>query len=99
MEIPEKLMKFKLHIAFASAFSLISFSLVYLAPRFVDVLAYFWPLLVSTAMFLVAVVLFGRTSPPVSEDSGEKTGAVLLDFVAGQPEVVLESEGSYNSEE
>ncbi|KAL7218832.1 hypothetical protein ACSBR2_011995 [Camellia fascicularis] len=39
MEISEKLLKFKFHILFT-----IAFSLIYLAPRFLDVLAYFWPL-------------------------------------------------------
>ncbi|KAL0443285.1 UNVERIFIED_CONTAM: hypothetical protein Slati_2051200 [Sesamum latifolium] len=51
MEIPEKLLKFKFHILFGVALSLFIFFLCYLAPSFLDVLKYFWPLLLSTALF------------------------------------------------
>ncbi|XAR56783.1 hypothetical protein NMG60_11037376 [Bertholletia excelsa] len=96
MEIPAKLLRFKFHILFAAAFSLLLLSLLYIAPSFLDVLAYFWPLLVSTALFLVAVTVFGQTSPPAS---GEKAGEGLLDFVAGQPEhVEIADESSKTSE-
>ncbi|KAK3013171.1 hypothetical protein RJ639_007890 [Escallonia herrerae] len=88
MEVPEKLLKFKFHLFFALAFALFIFSLVCHAPRFVDVIAYFWPLLVSTALFLAAAVVFGRTSPPAAEVPGEKAAEGILDFVAGQPEPV-----------
>ncbi|KAI9187281.1 hypothetical protein LWI28_026332 [Acer negundo] len=46
--------------------------------------AYFWPLFLSTALFLVAVVFFGKTSPPAAA-AGDKAGEGLLDYVAGQP--------------
>lgn len=87
MEIQKLLLKFKFHILIASTFTIFIFSLIYLAPRFLDVVKYFWPLLLSTALFLVAVVLFGWISPPVSEVSGEKAGEGILEFVAGQPEL------------
>ncbi|KAL0320878.1 UNVERIFIED_CONTAM: hypothetical protein Sradi_5349300 [Sesamum radiatum] len=84
MEIREKLLKFKLHILSVLAFSFLIISICYLAPRFLDVLKYFWPLLVSTALFLVAVVVFDRISPPSVESPGEKAGEGLLEFVAGE---------------
>lgn len=86
MEIPEKLLKFKFPILVGSTFCIFISFLIYLAPSFLDILKYFWPLLVSTALFLVAVVVFGRISPPPPESSGEKTGEGILDYVAGQPE-------------
>ncbi|KAL3734610.1 hypothetical protein ACJRO7_023888 [Eucalyptus globulus] len=83
MEIPEKLLRYRFHLVAALLFAAVAAALVYAAPRFVTVLAYFWPLLLSTALFLVAVVVFGKTSPPAAaEASGEK----ILDYVAGQPE-------------
>lgn len=101
MEIQQKLLKFKFHILISLTFSLIILSLLYLAPRFLEILAYFWPLLLSTALFLTTVVVFGRTSPPAAEVSGEKAGEDILDFVAGQvqPEEVVQPEDSCKSEE
>ncbi|KAK4398617.1 UNVERIFIED_CONTAM: hypothetical protein Scaly_1247200 [Sesamum calycinum] len=99
MEIPEKLLKFKFHILFGVALSLLIFFLCYLAPSFLDVLKYFWPLLVSTALFLVTIVVFGRISPPVTEAPGEKAGEGLLDYVAGQPEQVQSLLGEIEVEE
>ncbi|KAH7859840.1 hypothetical protein Vadar_006096 [Vaccinium darrowii] len=89
MEISTSLVKFKFHILFAAAFSLLVFSLICVAPRFLDVLAYFWPLLVSTALFLLAVVLIARTSPPATEAPAEKTAEGILEFVAAQPDAVV----------
>ena len=98
MEISAKLLKFKFHILTAIAFSLMIFSLIYLAPRFLDVVAYFWPLLVSTVLFLVAVVLFDRSSPPAAKAPGEKAVESLLDFIAPLPEEVQFAEESSKSE-
>ncbi|KAK2967275.1 hypothetical protein RJ640_004841 [Escallonia rubra] len=104
MEVPEKLLKFKIHLFVALAFALFIFSLVCHAPRFVDVIAYFWPLLVSTALFLVAAVVFGRTSPPAAEVPAEKAAEGILEFVAGQlepveAEVDTKAEDSHESEQ
>ncbi|KAI3786655.1 hypothetical protein L1987_40510 [Smallanthus sonchifolius] len=102
MEIPELLLKFKLHILFAVSFSLIILSLLYMGRSFLNVLAYFWPLLLSTALFLLAVVVFGLTSPPSGQVSGEKAGEGILDYVAGPPEPVVQpefGEGSSKSEQ
>ncbi|KAF5948282.1 hypothetical protein HYC85_014239 [Camellia sinensis] len=64
------------------------FSLIYLAARLLDVLAYFWLPFLSTALFLVTVVLFAKSSPLSTEVPAEKTNERLLDFVAGQPKLV-----------
>ncbi|KAF8031708.1 hypothetical protein BT93_D0814 [Corymbia citriodora subsp. variegata] len=83
MEIPEKLLRYRFHLLASLLLALSASALVYAAPRFVTVLAYFWPLLLSTALFLVAVVVFAKTSPPASADA---SGEHILDYVAGQPE-------------
>ncbi|KAL8205799.1 hypothetical protein R6Q57_009351 [Mikania cordata] len=98
MKIPENLIKFRFHILFAATLSLITLSLLYVAPSFLNILAYFWPLLLSTALFLVTVVVFGLTSPPEAQASGEG----ILDYVAGQPEPAVQPEfeaGSSKSEQ
>ncbi|KAH6768116.1 hypothetical protein C2S51_013452 [Perilla frutescens var. frutescens] len=86
MEIQEKLLRFKFHILSAVGFGVAILFVCYVAPSFLNILKYFWPLLVSTALFLVAIVVFGRISPPVAEAPGEKVGEGLLDYVASQPE-------------
>ncbi|XP_010534805.1 PREDICTED: uncharacterized protein LOC104810291 [Tarenaya hassleriana] len=90
MEIREKLLKFRFHIVFAFVFSLLTFSLVTYSPGFLTVLSYFWPLLLSTALFLAAVLFFARTSgnfPATSSAAGEGSFAFkaaaegILDYV------------------
>ncbi|XP_043693688.1 uncharacterized protein LOC122644139 [Telopea speciosissima] len=90
MAIQEKLLKFKYHFIFGIIVSVVFLLLVLLAPRFVDVIVYFWPLLLSTAICLAAVVVFGLVSPIEPEASVEKAGEGLLDYVAGQPAQVEE---------
>ncbi|KAG8658372.1 hypothetical protein MANES_03G140433v8 [Manihot esculenta] len=93
MEIQEKIIHYKYHIIFTFIISLIFVAIIFLAPSFVTILAYFWPLFLSTALFLVAVVFFGKTSSPgtETESSGDKAVEGLLDYVAGQPEQVVEN--------
>ncbi|PWA61285.1 hypothetical protein CTI12_AA370600 [Artemisia annua] len=83
----EKLLKFKVHIAVLSLIIILSLSILYVVPSFFNVLAYFWPLFLSTALFLVAVVVFGVTSPPSANVAGEKAGEGILDYVAGTSEL------------
>ncbi|OWM83302.1 hypothetical protein CDL15_Pgr012783 [Punica granatum] len=60
---------------------------LYVAPSFVTILAYFWPLFASTAVFLVAVIAFGGISQLANDQShGEKAGSGILDYVAGHHE-------------
>lgn len=85
MDVSEKLQKYRYHITMAILVS-ISFSLLlYVAPRFLTILAYFWPLFASTTVFLVAIIAFGGVSKLSTEAHGEKAGEGLLDYVAGRP--------------
>ncbi|KAI3845805.1 hypothetical protein MKX03_020302 [Papaver bracteatum] len=100
MKIPEKLMKLKYYIIFSSLISLSFLSVVLLAPRFLTIVSYFWPLFVSTALFLFTVVFFAKVSPlstssEIDDDQSllscaEKAGEGLLDYVAA-PQVCLET--------
>ncbi|XVF33872.1 hypothetical protein REPUB_Repub18cG0009000 [Reevesia pubescens] len=96
MEISEKLLKFKYPIILALTLSLILSCIIFI-PSFLTILTYFWPLFLSTALFLVAVIFFGKTSahPGGSESPAVKAGEGLLDYVAGQPELTIDS---YKSE-
>ena len=59
-----------------------------LGPRLGAVLSFFWPLLVSTGFFLVAVAVLLRISPPPA--GADESGKELIDFVAGcRPEHVV----------
>ncbi|KAF3327483.1 hypothetical protein FCM35_KLT07601 [Carex littledalei] len=53
-------------------------------PTFSNVISYFWPLLLSTACFLVSVALVMWLSPlPTSSESA--TGEEILEFVTRRP--------------
>ncbi|KAJ7960924.1 putative Transmembrane protein [Quillaja saponaria] len=94
MEIPEKLLKFKYHFVVLVLFSVILVSVIHLSPRFLTILAYFWPLFLSTALFLAAVLVFGKTSSVQGTDASvDKVGEGLLDYVARLPEQPVESHG------
>ncbi|GMJ11560.1 PSI-INTERACTING ROOT-CELL ENRICHED 1 [Hibiscus trionum] len=97
MEIPQKLVKFKYPIILTLALSLTLSSLIIFAPSFLTILTYFWPLFLSTALFLVAVFFFAKTSPHSggSESPADKPGEGLLHYVAGHPELSVDS---YKSE-
>ncbi|XVF77090.1 hypothetical protein PTKIN_Ptkin14bG0012100 [Pterospermum kingtungense] len=98
MEIPEKLMKLKYPIIITLTLSLTLSSLIVFAPSLLTILTYFWPLFLSTALFLVAVVFFGKISAHHggSESPAAKAGEGLLNYVAaGQPELTVDS---YKSE-
>ncbi|KAM6552625.1 hypothetical protein CsatB_013387 [Cannabis sativa] len=85
MEIQQKLMRFKFHILITLILFTLITTLILIAPKFLTILAYFWPLLLSTALFLIAVLVFAKTSlPPATSD---KTGEGLLDYVAGESEL------------
>jgi hypothetical protein len=52
-----------------------------IGPRLGAVVSFFWPLLVSTAFFLVAMTVLLRISPPPA--GADDSGKDLVDFVAG----------------
>jgi hypothetical protein len=87
MDVPEKLMQYRYHFAIAVIVSVVLSLLLYGAPRFVTILAYFWPLFASTAVFLVVIVAFGGLSQLATDQAhGDKAGEGILDYVQGQPE-------------
>ncbi|KFK26546.1 hypothetical protein AALP_AA8G262700 [Arabis alpina] len=74
-----RVMEYKFHVMVAITVSVISASLVYAAPRILDILAYFWPLFASTAAFLAMAITFGG----FQQLSDEATADGLMDYVAG----------------
>lgn len=86
MEIPAKLLEHKYHIAVAFIASIILAFSFQVAPQFITILSYFWPLLLSTSLFLVAMIVLAHISPSVSDFYSENDGEGLLDYVAGRPE-------------
>ncbi|KAK7387165.1 hypothetical protein VNO78_27722 [Psophocarpus tetragonolobus] len=85
MEIQQQVLKFRYHIGVALLVLGAIFAALQLAPRFLNVLAYFWPLFLSTALFLALVLFFAKTQTfSHSDDSSlPKPAEELLDFVAG----------------
>ncbi|TKY47024.1 hypothetical protein E2542_SST29078 [Spatholobus suberectus] len=85
MEIQQQLFKFRYHILGALLLCLATFSLLHLAPSFLNILAYFWPLFLSTALFLALVLFFAKTQTSHHSDDASlpKPAEDLLDFVAG----------------
>ncbi|KAL9230008.1 hypothetical protein vseg_005410 [Gypsophila vaccaria] len=86
MEIKEKLMKYKVHAIVGVIIMVLTYGVVIISPKFVDLVGFFWPLLASTALFLGVVLVFSRVAPQATDGLGEKTGEGLLDYVAGPPE-------------
>lgn len=82
MEIQARLKEYKLHFMVAIIVSLLVSSLVYLAPRILDILAYFWPLFASTAAFLAVAITCGG----FQQLSEEATGEGIMEYVAGRPD-------------
>lgn len=56
-------------------------SISVVGPRLSALVSFFWPLLLSTGFFLVAVAVLLRISPPPAGDDDE-SGKELVDFVA-----------------
>ncbi|ERN17748.1 hypothetical protein AMTRI_Chr10g2710 [Amborella trichopoda] len=97
MEISEMLLKYKYHAIYASLVFLSLLSLVLVAPKFLTILKFFWPLLVSTGLFLVAIIFFGKTASwemGSSERGGEFSDGLESESREG---FVGTSEGSVNS--
>lgn len=84
MDISEKLLKYKYHLTIAILISLLFSLLIYAAPHFLTILAYFWPLFASTTVFLIAIIAFGGVSKFSSEVHDEKVGEGIFDYVAGR---------------
>ena len=87
MEIPAKLLEHKYHITVTFIASIILAFSFQAAPQFITILSYFCPLL-STSLFLVAMIVLGHISPSISDFYSENDGEGLLDYVAGRPELL-----------
>lgn len=92
MDISEKILKYRYQISIATIVSLLISLLLYAAPRFLNILAYFWPLFASTTVFLISIIAFGGVSKFSTEIHGEKAGEGLLNYVAGKPEHIQEDQ-------
>ncbi|KAG2239088.1 hypothetical protein Bca52824_089948 [Brassica carinata] len=82
MDIQARLMEYKFHFMVAIIVSVVLSSLLYAAPRILDILAYFWPLFASTAAFLAIAITFGG----FQQLSDEATGEGIMEYVAGRPD-------------
>lgn len=86
MDIQDQVVRFRYYIL-ASLLSLIAiFTLLHLAPSFVTLIVFFFPLLISTTIFLTIIILFGNTTQSHPNDavpSFPKPAEELLDYVAG----------------
>lgn len=76
-------MQYRYHFTISVIVSVVLSLLLYGAPRLVTILAYFWPLFASTALFLVTILAFGGLSQLATEAHGEKAGEGILDYVQG----------------
>ncbi|EEF39492.1 conserved hypothetical protein [Ricinus communis] len=83
MDIPEKILQYRYHFGIAIIASLVLSILLYAAPRFLTILAYFWPLFASTTVFLVLIIAFGGVSQFPSNVHGDQAGEGLLGYVEG----------------
>ncbi|XP_031492663.1 uncharacterized protein LOC116259148 [Nymphaea colorata] len=73
--LKENLTRFRYHALFVVFLIVSVVGLVRVAPSFMTVLNFFSPLLVSTALFLVAVVFINRSYSPPAAESGDTSAA------------------------
>ncbi|KAK6269163.1 hypothetical protein QUC31_013323 [Theobroma cacao] len=92
MDIQQKLVQYRYHFTIAILASFTIAFLLYVAPRLLTILTYFWPLFASTTVFLVAIIAFGGGSQLATEVHGEKAGQGLMDYVAARPEHAEEAQ-------
>ncbi|KAI4365025.1 hypothetical protein MLD38_021047 [Melastoma candidum] len=85
LDVPSQLSQHKLPLTAVLAGIFVLSLVLYVAPRLVDVFAYFGPLFVSTAVLVVAVVAFTSISQVPFDPSGGKAGEGILEYVAGPP--------------
>ena len=77
-------MQYRYHLAVAVSVSALVSSALYAAPRLGTILAFFWPLLASTALFVAAIVAFSGVSQLAVEAHGGGEGEEIVDYVAGR---------------
>nr|GLL46901.1 hypothetical protein DM860_003642 [Ipomoea trifida]GMD18146.1 hypothetical protein DM860_003642 [Ipomoea batatas]GMD83918.1 hypothetical protein DM860_003642 [Ipomoea batatas]GMD87277.1 hypothetical protein DM860_003642 [Ipomoea batatas]GMD88550.1 hypothetical protein DM860_003642 [Ipomoea batatas] len=90
MDISTKLLEHKNSIAVLIAASLFLGFVINTAPRLITMLAYFWPLFLSTTLFMGAIIAFTQVPPFAVDFRGEKDGEGLLGYLVFQQEQQLE---------
>ncbi|CAN0890814.1 hypothetical protein LINGRAHAP2_LOCUS16639 [Linum grandiflorum] len=63
--------------------------MLYAAPRLLTILAYFWPLMASTAVFLVLIMGFGGVSRLTNDYAADQLHQGIIDYVAGRPDYYI----------
>ncbi|PIM99058.1 hypothetical protein CDL12_28454 [Handroanthus impetiginosus] len=87
MDIYAKLLQYKNF--FAAIIAVISLALfLSVMPPVTNILLYFWPLFLSTALVLLAIIVINQTLPIFMDYSGDREVEALLDYVAGHPELL-----------
>ncbi|VFQ58983.1 unnamed protein product [Cuscuta campestris] len=66
--------------------TVLSFAITNVAPRFADMFAYFWPLFVSTTVFMGAIIAFTQVPPLAVDYRDERDGEWLLEYLTGLPQ-------------
>ncbi|KAK8969579.1 hypothetical protein KSP40_PGU020895 [Platanthera guangdongensis] len=99
MAIRERLLALKLHIAVSVIAAGVFSVFLHSGPSLSALLSFFWPLLLSTAVFLLAVSVLLRISPPQQPDAaGCPAGEDLIDYVAGTHYQQLAAEAASTEE-
>ncbi|KAK1272558.1 Meiotic recombination protein SPO11-1 [Acorus gramineus] len=70
----------RLHLLILSLSSLAVVSLLSLGPSLREIVAFFWPLLLSTALFLSAVAAFAKLSPDLLDRIRNVVRSIVLDI-------------------
>jgi hypothetical protein len=79
----------KVQLALAAVIGVVGIALATMGPTLATVVAFFWPLVVSTVFLLFAIAVLFRISPPPSNPDHEGVpGQELMQYVAGWPDEV-----------
>ncbi|KAJ6756784.1 TRANSMEMBRANE PROTEIN [Salix purpurea] len=76
MDIPERVLQYRFHLAAAIAASLVLSLLLYASPGLITIVAYFWPLFASTAVFLMLIIVFGGVPQLATDYHGGKSSTL-----------------------
>ncbi|MQM07909.1 hypothetical protein Taro_040761 [Colocasia esculenta] len=82
-----KLLEFRLQGLLLAVLGAIILALLRLGPSFRTVVAFFYPLLLSTSFFLAVVLVLRVISPSPGVVLSDRAGEELMDYVAGPAQV------------
>ncbi|MQM01145.1 hypothetical protein Taro_033892 [Colocasia esculenta] len=82
--LQEKLPRFRFHALALGALAALALSLARLGPSFLSVVSFFWPLLLSTAFFLAAILVLRIISPTSADPPSNQAGEEFMDYVASR---------------